>query len=68
MGCRRPSGDGDSVQHGLQAGGNPWVSLHRGYQPGETPLGSARECAGTSELLMRNQFKAWASFMAAPQE
>jgi phenylpropionate dioxygenase-like ring-hydroxylating dioxygenase large terminal subunit len=58
----------ESVQQGLEAGGNPWVSLHRGHQPGEAPVGSARACAGTSELLMRNQFQAWAQFMAVPQE
>lgn len=58
----------ESVQQGLQAGGNPWVSLHRGHQPGEAPVGSNRACAGTSELLMRNQFQAWAQFMAVPQE
>lgn len=58
----------ESVQQGLQAGGNPWVSLHRGYRADEQPVAAATTCAGTSELLMRNQFQAWATFMAAPQE
>jgi benzoate/toluate 1,2-dioxygenase subunit alpha len=52
------------IQEGLAAGGNEWVNLQRDYRPeerGEQDL----TVNGTSELPMRNQFRAWASFMAA---
>ena len=56
-----------SIQEGLAASGNEWVSLHRNFAPGEKE--SLREdkeltCNGTSEISMRNQFRAWAEFMA----
>jgi hypothetical protein len=52
------------IQEGLAAGGNDWVSLHRDYRPEER---GAHDLTvnGTSELPMRNQFRAWASFMGA---
>ena len=58
----------ESAQRGLAAEGNEWVSLHRGHAPGEQEVTSTSPCKGTSELLMRNQFRAWAKFMAEPQE
>jgi len=57
----------ESIQQGLRAGGNEWVSLHRNYDPAEL----AQETIttnGTNELLMRNQFRAWAKSMAAGME
>ncbi len=56
-----------SIQEGLAASGNDWVSLHRDFSPGEKE--SLREdkeltCNGTSEISMRNQFRAWAEFMS----
>jgi len=57
----------ESIQQGLRAGGNEWVSLHRNYDPAEL----AQETIttnGTNELLMRNQFRAWAKAMAAGME
>ena len=52
----------ESIQQGLRAEGNEWISLHRGFDRAE--LDSAtREVGGTNELLMRNQFRAWAKFM-----
>jgi hypothetical protein len=40
------------------------VSLHREYDPAE--LGEpTRETSGTSELLIRNQHRAWARYMDA---
>ena len=50
------------IQKGLHAEGNEWVSLHRGFDPGElaTPT---RDVSGTNEILMRNQFRAWVRFM-----
>ena len=52
------------IQEGLAAGGNEWVSLHRDYRPEER---GAHDLTvnGTSELPMRNQFRAWARFMGA---
>jgi phenylpropionate dioxygenase-like ring-hydroxylating dioxygenase large terminal subunit len=52
----------ESMQRGLRAGGNDWVSLHRDFDAAE--LGeTTRTVNGTNELLMRNQFRAWAKFM-----
>jgi hypothetical protein len=53
-----------SAQEGLAAGGNEWVSLHRNFDESETQAGE-RTCNGTSEISMRNQFRAWKEFMAA---
>jgi phenylpropionate dioxygenase-like ring-hydroxylating dioxygenase large terminal subunit len=50
-----------SAQEGLAAEGNEWVSLHRNFTPGET---GEMTCNGTSEISMRNQFRAWREFMA----
>jgi phenylpropionate dioxygenase-like ring-hydroxylating dioxygenase large terminal subunit len=54
----------ESIQRGLAAEGNEWVSLHRGFEPAELEGECMREAGGTSELLMRNQFRAWARFMS----
>ena len=53
----------ESMQKGLRGAPNEWVSLHRGYRPDET-RGGTQETNGTNELLMRNQFRAWARWMA----
>ena len=52
----------ESIQRGLAADGNHWVSLHRNHTPSEdhTPT---QDTNGTNELLMRNQFRAWAQYM-----
>ena len=52
----------ESIQSGLAAGHNEWVSLHRGHEPGERG-DATRDVNGTNELLMRNQFRAWVKFM-----
>jgi hypothetical protein len=52
----------ERAQEGLHANGNPWVSLHRLYTPGEAALAVDN---GTTERQMRNQFRAWARYMAA---
>ena len=54
----------ESLQRGLAADGNEWVSLHRGFRPGEEALPATREVGGTDEALLRNQFRAWAKYMA----
>jgi phenylpropionate dioxygenase-like ring-hydroxylating dioxygenase large terminal subunit len=53
----------ESVQRGLRAQGNDWVSLHRGFDPVELEQETVTT-NGTNELLMRNQFRAWSKFMA----
>ena len=53
----------ESIQQGLRAEGNDWVSLHRGFDPAELGQDSITT-NGTNELLMRNQFRAWARYMA----
>jgi benzoate/toluate 1,2-dioxygenase subunit alpha len=53
-----------SIQEGLAAGGNEWVSLHRNFDAAE--MQAAEFTAnGTSEISMRNQFRAWREFMLA---
>jgi benzoate/toluate 1,2-dioxygenase alpha subunit len=55
-----------AIQEGLRASGNDWVSLHRDFDPSE--LGQADVTTkGTSEISMRNQFRAWRKYMT-PQE
>ena len=60
----------ESIQQGLRASANEWVSLHRGFDSAELEgvAGSTREVNGTNELLMRNQFRAWATFMTLSME
>ena len=53
-----------SAQEGLAAAGNEWVSLHRNFDPQELE-GKEITCNGTSEISMRNQFRAWKQFMSA---
>ena len=53
------------IQEGLAADGNEWVNLQRDYDPAE--IGPADLTVnGTSEISMRNQFRAWTRFMAPP--
>jgi benzoate/toluate 1,2-dioxygenase subunit alpha len=51
-----------SAQEGLAAEGNEWVSLHRDFKPAELGAGELT-CNGTSEISMRNQFRAWREYM-----
>jgi hypothetical protein len=55
----------ESIQRGLAAEGNEWVSLHRGFDAAELQGEATREVGGTNELLMRNQFRAWAKYMTS---
>jgi hypothetical protein len=52
----------ESMQQGLRGEGNEWVSLHRGWSEDEAAE-TVRETNGTNELLIRNQFRAWARWM-----
>jgi phenylpropionate dioxygenase-like ring-hydroxylating dioxygenase large terminal subunit len=52
-----------AIQEGLAAQGNEWVNLQRNFDPAEA--GAAELTAnGTSDISMRNQFRAWREFMA----
>jgi phenylpropionate dioxygenase-like ring-hydroxylating dioxygenase large terminal subunit len=52
-------------QWGLESDGGDWVSFHRNYG-GDTVEGDVTYSNnGTSEAVMRNQFKAWAQYMGA---
>ncbi len=57
----------ESVQEGLRAPGNEWVSLHRDFDPAELDQDTITT-NGTNELLMRNQFRAWSKFMTLGME
>ena len=51
-----------AIQEGLAAQGNEWVNLQRNFDPAE--IGAAELTAnGTSDISMRNQFRAWREFM-----
>jgi benzoate/toluate 1,2-dioxygenase alpha subunit len=51
-----------SIQQGLAAGSDEWVSLHRNYSPAEVQdVGGTY--GATSEAPMRGQYRAWAKFM-----
>lgn len=52
----------ESIHQGLKAGRNQWVSLHRDFKPAELE-GGVQEINGTSEQLLRNQYRAWAEYM-----
>jgi hypothetical protein len=50
------------IQAGLHGSGNDWISLHRNYH--ESEIGKRELTAnGTSEISMRNQYRAWAKYM-----
>lgn len=51
-----------AIQEGLAVEGNPWVSLHRNFKNDEH-LAKDQTVNGTSEISMRNQFRAWVSMM-----
>ena len=52
----------ETIQRGLRAGGNEWVSLHRDFNRAELAQ-ETQTVNGANEILMRNQFRAWAKFM-----
>jgi phenylpropionate dioxygenase-like ring-hydroxylating dioxygenase large terminal subunit len=57
----------ESMQQGLRADGNEWVSLHRGFDAAERDS-PTRDVNGTNEILIRNQHRAWARFMTLGME
>lgn len=48
----------EQQQEGLRSGPNDWVSLHRDFQPTELDT-LPMDTNGSSELLIRNQYRAW---------
>ena len=52
------------MQAGLHASGNEWVSLHRNFDAGEVGQNEVT-AVGTSEISMRNQYRAWLRYMTA---
>ena len=44
------------------SGGNPWISLHRNHVPAEDGAPDVT-AIGTSEISMRNQYRAWSRYM-----
>jgi 2-chlorobenzoate 1,2-dioxygenase len=52
------------AQHGLMSKANDWVSFHRNMGGDTERDGVLYSNNGTSEVVMRNQFKAWRNYMA----
>jgi phenylpropionate dioxygenase-like ring-hydroxylating dioxygenase large terminal subunit len=52
-------------QWGLESKGGDWVSFHRNYGGDTVEEGIVCSNNGTSEAVMRCQFKAWAEYMRA---
>ena len=55
-----------AIQEGLAGEGHEWVSLHRNHAAGEAAELEGRgelTCNGTSDVSMRNQFRAWRELM-----
>ena len=50
-------------QWGLESNGGDWVSFHRNFGGDTTEGGVISSNNGTSEVVMRNQFKAWSDYM-----
>jgi phenylpropionate dioxygenase-like ring-hydroxylating dioxygenase large terminal subunit len=50
-------------QWGLESDGGDWVSFHRNYGGDTEDGGVTYSNHGTSEAVMRNQFRAWSQYM-----
>jgi len=53
-------------QRGLESDGGDWVSFHRHYGGDTETDGVILSNNGTSEAVMRSQFRAWTEYMSAP--
>ena len=51
-------------QWGLESDGGDWVSFHRNHGRDTERAGVIYSNHGTSEAVMRNQFRAWSQYMA----
>ncbi|HMG56638.1 MAG TPA: Rieske 2Fe-2S domain-containing protein [Kofleriaceae bacterium] len=54
-------------QWGLESNGGDWVSFHRNFGGDTEDGGVIYSNKGTSEAVMRNQFRAWSQYMAEAQ-
>lgn len=54
-------------QWGLESDGGDWVSFHRNFGGDTERDGVIYSNKGTSEAVMRNQFRAWSQYMADAQ-
>jgi phenylpropionate dioxygenase-like ring-hydroxylating dioxygenase large terminal subunit len=52
-------------QWGLESDGGDWVSFHRNFGGDTSEGGVTFSNNGTSEVVMRSQFKAWSEYMRA---
>ena len=52
----------ERIQHSLTGGRREWVDLSRGLHDEDA---HSQAAAGTNELPMRNQHRAWAQYMAS---
>jgi phenylpropionate dioxygenase-like ring-hydroxylating dioxygenase large terminal subunit len=52
------------AQWGLASTGGDWVSFHRDFGGDTEAAGVVYSNHGTSEAVMRNQFRAWAAYLA----
>lgn len=59
----------ERAQEGLHSRGREWINLARLYDAGEgNPIAAGGATTnGTNEWQMRNQFRAWAEYMGAPE-
>lgn len=55
----------ERIQAGLHTDGTEWIDYSRGLGGDERVNGVERGATGTSEITMRNQFKAWLDYMTA---
>mgnify|MGYP003677850867 CR=1 FL=1 len=57
----------ERMQIGLHTDGNEWIDTSRGFGRDATDEvnGLERGATGTSEVAIRNQYKAWADYMTA---
>ncbi len=52
-------------QNGLASNGGDWVSFHRNYGSDTEKDGTIYSNNGTSEAVMRSQFRAWSEYLSA---
>jgi benzoate/toluate 1,2-dioxygenase subunit alpha len=53
-----------AIQEGLAGDGHEWVNLQRDFKPSEVDAAELT-ANGTSDISMRNQFRAWREFMCS---
>jgi len=56
------------MQESLQSGSSDWVDLHRYLGREEVREGDIIRAKGTSDISMRNQYKAWLDYMSSELE